>query len=512
MTEELAKNRDLEGELLQEIESFVYDPLGFVMFVYPWGEGPLKDEDGPDEWQQDILNKIGEKTRQQAAGELLNVIQIAIKAGRDPGKTALIAWIIHWFMSTRPHPQGVVTANTKTQLETKTWREVAKWHKMSVHEHWFDCTATKFSFKAHEKTWFTAAIPWSKDRPQAFAGTHEKYVLMVFDESSTIADIIWETAEGGLTDPYCLWIVVGNPTENTGRFKECFPPGGKFKGRWDSNTIDSRTAKRPNKHKIQEWIEDYGEDSDFVRVWVKGEFPRTAVSQFIGETLVDEAMQRRFGLKTDIYDWASVVIGVDVARYGDDRSVILVRQGRMVHEINTYREIDTMTLAAHTAEKIKEWKAQTVFISATPDSWGVTDRLRQLGFQSIIEVTGGGTATKEDEYFNKRAEMWADAKAWLAGGSLPDDPELKADLIGPTYGFDGRSRMQLEVKKDMKTRLGFSPDKGDAFSYTFAMPVVRDEKSKPKTLAEKDYEEYTQKSYDKYEGSENIFELEEDEY
>ena len=116
---------DQEKKLLEAIQEFVYDPLGFVYFVYPWGEGSLKGEDGPDDWQKTILNKIGEKTRQQAKGDITNVIQIAIKAGRDPGKTALIAWIIHWFASTRPHPQGVVTANTKTQLETKTWREVA---------------------------------------------------------------------------------------------------------------------------------------------------------------------------------------------------------------------------------------------------------------------------------------------------------------------------------------------------------------------------------------------------
>jgi len=504
--------KDEDQELLKAVEGFVYDPLGFVYFVYPWGEeGPLKDEEGPDKWQADQLRKIGELTEKQATGELLGVVQIAIKAGRDPGKTALIAWIIHWFMSTRPHPQGVVTANTKTQLETKTWRELAKWHKMSINVDWFECTGTKFYLKAHEKTWFAAAIPWSKDRPQAFAGTHENYVIFVFDEGSTIEDIIWETTEGGLTDPYCLWIVVGNPTENTGRFKECFP-GGKFATRWEHTTIDARQAKRPNKHKIQEWLEDYGEDSDFFRVWVKGEFPRTAVSQFIGEDVVNEAIKRSFGLKTDIYDWASIVIGVDVARYGDDKSVIFARQGLMTHEVNKYNNVNTMTLAGYVAEKIHEWRAQTVFISSTPDSWGVTDRLRQLGFENIVEVTGGGPAAKEDEYFNKRSEMWHEMKKWLlSGASIPDDSDLKADLIGPRYGFDKRSRVQLETKKDMKARDLSSPDTADALSYTFAQPVVRDERRVPRTQAEKDYDLITRQTYEKYQGDESVFEVE-DEY
>lgn len=493
-----------EQELLEAIQEFVYDPLGFVYFAYPWGEGPLKGEDGPDKWQKDILNKIGKKTLQQANGEITNVIQIAIKAGRDPGKTALISWIIHWFASTRPHPQGVVTANTKTQLETKTWRELAKWHKMSIHEHWFDCTATKFSLKAHEKTWFTAAIPWSKDRPQAFAGTHEKYVVMVFDEASTIEDIIWETTEGGLTDPYCLWIVVGNPTENTGRFKECFPPEGKFKERWDCTTVDSRTAKRPNKHKIQEWIDDYGEDSDFVRVWVKGTFPRAAVSQFISEDLVDEAIKRNFGLDTSPYDWASIILSVDVARFGDDKSIILVRQGSKLHEINKYREIDTMTLAGHVAQKIQDWHPQTVFIDATPAGWGVIDRLRQLGFQNIVEVNGGATAFKEDEYFNKRAEMYDNVKKWLVKADIPNDTDLKANLISIRYGFDGRSRLQLETKKDMKSRDVPSPDEGDALAYTWGSTVIRDEPKKILTRAEHDWQVVTGKHAE----SQTVFNLE----
>lgn len=465
---EPAINQD--EQLIEAMQAFVYDPLGFVYFAYPWNKpGVLVNETGPDEWQKKELVRIGKLTKDQADGKHKGPIQIAIKAGRDPGKTALLAWIIHWFVSTRPNPTGVVTANTATQLSTKTWRELAKWHNISIHYDWFDWTAEKFALKGQKSTWFMAAIPWSKERAQSMAGTHEDYVLIVFDEGSQIEDIIWETIEAGLTDPFCLWVVGGNPTKNTGRFKECW---GKFRHRWITSTIDSRDAKRPDKAKIEQWIDDYGEDSDFVRVWVKGLFPHASIKQLIPEDLVDEAMARTL-VESDYYI-APKIIGVDVARQGDDMSVIAKRQGLASFPLIKMHIPDNMEVAAKVAMEIDEWKPDTVFIDQGAGV-GVIDRLRQLKYLNIVEVPFGSAAHDSDHYYNKRTEMWCRLRDWLeSGGALPIDAQLKDDLIGPEVGHGGkRELIQLETKKHMKEERGLaSPDCGDALALTFAYNVV----------------------------------------
>jgi len=230
--------------LQEAMAGFVDDPLGFVCFAFPWGTGELADQRGPDTWQTAVLEYVG--------GQCLTApeaLQVAVASGHGVGKTALVAWLLLWFLSTRPHPQAVVTANTKTQLDTKTWRELAKWHQRSVHRAWFAWTATRFYHQDHPATWFASAIPWSATNAEAFAGTHETDVLLLFDEASAIDDLIWETAEGAMTTPGALWLAFGNPTRNTGRFKECFP-GGRFAHRWHALQVDSRSGKLANQAQI----------------------------------------------------------------------------------------------------------------------------------------------------------------------------------------------------------------------------------------------------------------------
>jgi Terminase-like family. len=450
----------IDSQLIQACERFVYDPLGFVLWAYPWGENQLKGEEGPDKWQADFLLAYGKALKSGKP------VRMARASGHGPGKTALISWLIQHFMSTRPNPEIIVTANTATQLENKTWRELAKWHGLIINKHWFEWTATKYKCLADPGTWFALAQPWSKDRPDAFQGSHEKHILFLYDEASATDDIIWETTEGAMTTPGAAWVVFGNPTQNTGRFKECW---GKFRHRWDTAKIDSRTAKMADQKQIKEWIEDYGEDSDFVRVRVKGEFPRAASNQFISEELVHNA-QRRENIP-HLYSHSPVVIGVDVARFGDDQTVIAVRQGTYLAKVYRYREKDTMETASLTVEKIKEWNPQTVFVDVIGIGAGVVDRLRQLGYRNVIGVTSGVPANDDTLYYNLRAEMWGKMRDWLVNAVLPDDGELKTDLIGPEYGFDAKGRIQLEGKKDMKNRGLASPDVGDSLALTFAFDV-----------------------------------------
>jgi hypothetical protein len=483
MSNQKTTAKSVDEELMKACERFVYDPLGFVLWAYPWGkEGVLKNDDGPDSWQSDFLLKYGDYLKSGKP------VRMARSSGHGIGKTALISWIIQHFMSTRPYPEIIATANTATQLETKTWRELAKWHNFLINKHWFTWSATKYKCIIDPGTWFAIAQPWSKERPDAFQGSHEKHILFLYDEASAIDDVIWETTEGAMTTPGAVWIAFGNPTKNTGRFKECW---GRFRHRWDTDRIDSRTAKMANKAQLEQWIEDYGEDSDFVRVRVKGVFPRASSTQFISEEVVQKAMDRR--LEPVIYSHMPIIIGVDVARFGDDQSVITIRQGTYIVKIDKHREKDTMELSSLVLQAIKKWNPQTVFVDEIGIGAGVVDRLHQLGYKNVIGVNVGSAAENEDMYFNLRTEIWGKMRDWLKHADIPNDEELKTDLTGPEYGFDSKERIQLERKKDMKSRGLASPDVGDSLALTFAMDVAipGDHVIRNSQTAQMDFNPYT---------------------
>lgn len=452
---------EFEDELLTDMEDFYDDFYGFVMYAYPWGvKGTLlEDHDGPDTWQKEQMDRVSQKFKDDPE----TTIKEAIASGHGIGKSCETAWIIEWAMSTRPHLNGVVTANTTSQLTTKTWRELAVWHKLSINEHWFTWSATSFKHKDHPETWFCNAIPNSEHNSEAFAGLHATHVLLIFDEASGIPDKIWEVAEGSQTTPRAMWFVFGNPTKNTGRFVSCF---NEDKERWTTSHIDSRSCKMTNKKELNEWIKIYGEDSDFVRVRIKGTFPRAGSTQFVPTDIVDIAMHKE--LEYEVWLHAPVVISCDVARFGDDKTVICVRQGRKIHELLPFRELSTMEVANEVAHKIKQWGPVITFVDGVGVGAGVVDRLRMLGYE-IVEVNAGMKPDDTETYYNKRAEMWDRMRQWLRqGAEIPYNSDTRKALIGTEYGFDDKERIRLERKADMKKRGEDSPDEGDAIAYSFA--------------------------------------------
>jgi hypothetical protein len=406
----------------------------------------------PDKWQTDVLLDISSNQR------------VAVASGHGIGKTCLIAWIIHWYISTRPDPQIVVTANTKNQLDSKTWRELAKWNKQALNGEWFDISATKFALKSSPDTWFASAIPWTEHNSESFAGTHEDHVLVLFDEASNIAQTIWDVVEGAMTTAGAKWVAFGNPTRNTGAFRECF---GKYRHRWVTRQIDSRTAKMVDAAQIAKWIEDYGEDSDFVRIRVRGEFPRAGSNQFISSEYVDNCLT----YKAEGYEKLPKIMAIDVARFGDDSSVFCYRQGRKVWPLVKFKGLDLMALAARAGEAIEQHQPDAVVVDGVGVGAGVVDRLRQLGYDTkLTEINGGSTPDDPVVYYNRRAELWGLMREALkVGVELPDDRELRDDLIGPEYGFTAKQQIQLEKKEDMKKRGLSSPDSGDALCYTYAV-------------------------------------------
>ena len=255
-----------EQEMADDIASFYYDPLGYVQYAFPWGEsGILENETGPDDWQSEQMNRVSTEFQKDPNA----LIKEAISSGNGIGKTAQVAWLILWAMSTRPKLAGFVTANTENQLRTKTWADLKIWHKRAINAHWFKWTATKFYAVEAPEERFMAAIPWSENNNEAFAGFCNEHVLVIYDEASAIPDAIWEVTEGAMTMPRAMWFVFGTPTHNTGRFIDCF---GKLARHWNHHQIDSRNCKLVDKKVVNQWAKDYGVDSNFFRVRVRGEF------------------------------------------------------------------------------------------------------------------------------------------------------------------------------------------------------------------------------------------------
>jgi len=471
------------NDLSEEVSQYYADPLGFVLFAFPWGEGTLQHEAGPRKWQWEFLEKWGEeiKARGFDGNEPVDPIQFSFSSGHGIGKSALSAWITLFIMSTRPFSKGTVTAVTAPQLKTKTWSELSKWKNLCITKDWFKLNAGHGNMNLvhndHPKTWRTDAYTCREENSESFAGQHAKNSTSwyLFDEASGVPESILTVSEGGLTDGEPMRFLFGNPTKNTGFFKKTF---GSLRHRFNTMQIDSRDVRGTNKKLFKTWADDYGEDSDFFRVRVKGQFPRASSTQFISGEVVDEAANKDW-VEDTVNPW---ILGVDVARFGDDASVIYMRKGRdgRSEKYIKYRELDSIQLSGRVAECIKKYKPAKVFVDGTGGyGSGVVDQLNAMGYSdTIVDVQFGSKAIEHEVYFNKRAEMYGKMKEWLDYGTIPNEQELIDDLTGVEYGFARENKIQLEKKEDMKKRGLASPDIADALALTFAFPVAA-KKSRP---------------------------------
>jgi len=470
-----------EQDLAAAIGGFTHDPLGHALFAYPWGEGPLEGLAGPRRWQRAVLEEIGAHLADPATRH--TPLRLARASGHGIGKSALVAMVVKWALDTCPDARVLVTANTESQLDTKTGPEIAKWAQLALTAPWFRQTrrALVSTAPGREQGWRCDLVTWSEHNTEAFAGLHNqgRRIVLIFDEASGIADKVWEVALGALTDAgtELLWLAFGNPTQNSGAFRACF---GRQRALWRTAQIDAREVEGVNRAYLDELVAAYGADSDVVRVRVRGEFPSSSTMQFVPLDLAEAARRRPVppGLPSD-----PVVFGVDCARFGDDESVLAIRCGRDARSRTwkAWRGVDAMQLAGDIALEAARHRPDAIFVDAGNVGAAVVDRLRQLLGPDVpvIEVWFGARGREAElepgvtvPTANKRAEMWTRMRAWLAQGAVPDHERLRDDLIGPTYGFAADdTRVQLERKPDMKRRGLASPDWADALACTFAEAV-----------------------------------------
>ncbi len=476
----LAEARTPDERLADLAADCYAEPLGFVLAAFPWGEpdGPLKDHDGPDVWQREFLERIGREVKAHGFNGKTPVAPIrgAVSSGHGVGKSAEAAWIVCWLMSTRPHAQGTVTANTYTQLETKTWAAVKRWMGMCLTRHWFVVADHRLYHKDHKDSWFCAPQSSKEENSEAFAGQHaaDSTSFYVFDEDSGISDKVHEVAEGGLTDGEPMIFLFGNCTRNTGHFhRACF---GAQRNLWKPVVVDSRNSKFTNKEQIEEWIELYGEDSDFVRVRVRGIPPRASDVQFIDQERVNQAQQRKVSVLAD----EPLVAGVDMAWGGEDDNVVRFRCGldaRSIPPIRVKGEFtrDPQVMVTRLADVLQgEWlgrKVHTMFLDSAGIAGPVGARLRALGHRNVQEINFGADSPDPKARY-MRDYMWMKMKDWLLRGAIPSEPQLESDLVAPGVRPDRQQRVWLESKEDMKRRGVDSPDDGDALALTFAAPIA----------------------------------------
>lgn len=510
--------------LAETFAEFFDDPLGFVMFMFPWDTDPsiqivrlpekyrkrFNCEYGPDLWACEYLDQWGEEIRKRGfdGSGSVEPIQMSTASGHGIGKSVLVAWIILFIMCTRPYCKGTVTAATETQLRTKTWAELAKWLNLSLVSDIFEINSGRGAMILYESgrkksDWFCQAVTCREENSEAFAGQHaaNSTSFYVFDEASGVPDKIWEVRMGGLATGEPMTHDFGNPTKNTGFFFENME--GRSKHRYIRRNIDSRDVAITNKPHFQRMVDDYGIDSDIVKVRCRGMFPSFGTMQFMPTSDVLECMTC-----PDIHldRRAPLTIGVDIARYGDDETVIYPRIGRDArsYEPDRVRDPNTITIANRVVQMIEEFRGRgieyaEVFIDSTGGyGGGVADQLRAMGYH-CIEVNFG-RASPDPKYRYVADMIWGRLRDDIAKGMcLPathkggggvdmdfgEDVEVDPTVISSQLAQDlftqltGRqfsytvagNKIHLEPKKDMKDRL-CSPDLVDALALTYAMPVT----------------------------------------
>ena len=469
--------------LMERMGELAWHPEQWIWEAFPWGEpGPLAGHK-PRSWQLKMMQDLGEAIRARGfdGHTPVDPIQMAVSSGHGIGKSTQSSFLILFLMSTRPRAKGTVTANTSGQLKTKTWGELKKWLDLFIARHWFYYSNSlgNMSLKHVDSPdqWRCDAYTCREENSESFAGQHsaDGASFYLFDEASAVPDVIYEVSDGGLTDGEPFRFLFGNPTRNTGRFTEAI--WGRQRDRFIRYKIDSRTVEGTNHAYLQSICDDWGEESDYARVRVRGERPSMSSMQFIGNDIAADARTRP-GVS---FAHDALIVGADIARFGDDKTVIAFRRGRdaNIHKWITLRGSDTMTVAGLLAEI---WQGSHHTDRLRPDAMivdggglgaGVVDRLRQLNVP-VLEYQGGAKSP-EQKCYNMRAASWWRMKEWLPTGTVPDSEDLTSDMTGIEYGFGTGStdgQIKLERKEDMKKRGLASPDHADALAMTFSFPVM----------------------------------------
>lgn len=425
----------------------------------------------PDGWQKESLE------------DLAVVPKVAIKSGQGVGKTGVEAVALLWFLTCFPYPRVVATAPTRQQLNDVLWAEVAKWQERSpLLRSLLKWTKTYIYMIGNEKRWFATARTATK--PENMQGFHEDNMLFLVDEASGVTDPIMEAILGTLSGANNKLLLCGNPTKVSGTFYDAFTRDRKL---YRCHTVSSMDSPRTNKENIESLIAKYGWDSNVVRVRVRGEFPKEEDDVFIGSELANQCTDRYYELPEG-RGMSVVTLGVDVARFGDDETVIYENYKGRLKIAKTRRGQDLMATVGDIIwaykrilqEHPESHEKIYVNIDDTGLGGGVTDRLKEvkkeqklhklqvipINMAEKIETDTKAGKDAAERYNNLTTHMWACLRELLKEKEivLEDDPETVAQMSVRKYTMASNGKLEIEPKKELKKRGLDSPDRADALT------------------------------------------------
>jgi len=435
---------------------FVYDNFGITEL---------------DRWQEKALMTLPDPKIQR----------LALSACVGPGKTFVLSisglYFLSCYAGVGEHPKGVAVSTTYDNLSTNLWPEISKWLTRSKFlSAAFTWTKERVFAKDHPSTWFLSARSFNKssspdEQGRTLSGLHSKYVLCLIDESGDIPLPVLKAGEQALSN--CTWgkiIQAGNPT-STGDsmlYQACTA----LRDKWHvikitSDPDDPDRTPRVSAEWAREQIATFGKDNPWIMSSILGQFPPSGLNSLFSLEEVEAAMSRH--LSEDQYSFSQKRIGIDVARFGLDRTVITPRWGLASFKPVEMRNARTEEIVARVMEAQHKWNAEMIMIDST-GGWGagVADALLQAGV-NVIEVNFAGKPT-DPRFFNKRAELYWRLSEWIKrGGAIPKNPDLIKELTAIQFTYQN-SKFRIEEKAQIKERIGVSTDYADSLVTTFCFP------------------------------------------
>jgi len=405
--------------------------------------------------------------QEQALRDLASSNRVAVRSGHGVGKSALQSWTVLWYLFTRSPVKIACTAPTSHQLYDVLWSEVSKWARQ-LHPFllgMIEIKSDRIEIKDNPEECFAVARTARKEQPEAFQGFHSDNMLFLIDEASGVDDLIFEVGEGALSTKGSKALMCGNPTRTSGYFFEAFH---RMREQWKTHRVSCFDSSRCSPDYIESQALKYGADSNVYRVRVLGDFPKQDDDTVISLSAVEDASRR------DIEPDGAIVWGLDVARFGNDRTALCQRHGNVVtHKVKTWRSLDTMQISGKIARMYEDLDARerpsVIVVDVIGIGSGVVDRMQELGLP-VIGINVAESPAIGDKFSRLRDELWWKGREWFEAMDckLPDDDTLMGELATVRYAIKSDGKIKVESKDEMKRRGLPSPDVADAFILTFA--------------------------------------------
>ena len=407
----------------------------------------------PQPWQEDFLRAV-------ARGER----RISVRAGHGVGKSTVCSWALIWHMVTRFPQKSVVTAPTSAQLFDALYSETKAWiNKLPpALKELFEVFSDRIVLKDSPESSFISARTSSAERPEALAGIHSEHVLLVIDEASAVHEAVFEAAAGSMSGHAATTIMISNPTRNSGLF---YKTHHVLASDWFRMHVSCLNSPLVSSDFVRQIKATYGEDSNAYRIRVLGEFALADDDTLIPADLVDSAIDRDIVTPED----EEIVYGVDVARYGTDRTALCKRRGNVVLEIKSWGGLDLMQTVGTVVNEAKLDNPTEICVDTIGLGSGVADRLREMGY-NVVDVNVAESSAMNPNANKLRDDLWMSVKDWLGTRAvkLPKDESLRQELVAPRYSFTSLGKIVVESKDSMRRRGMRSPDLADALCLTFA--------------------------------------------